>query len=93
MPEKQYSVMAPVRPERVSQGKLVYLSRDLPLGFGNRYTIVAHPRDGTQRVGVVTSKGFEAGILHVLFDMHHGKEQTRFNVLSAEKYLECDPYR
>jgi hypothetical protein len=85
--------MVRVRPERVRGGKGVYLSSDLPLGFGNRYPIVAHPRGGTYTLGVVTSNGFESGILRVTFDLHDRKEHTHFNELSAERYLMCDLFR
>jgi hypothetical protein len=83
---------APVRPELVRKSKPVYLRKDLPLGFGNRHPVVARPATGGQRKGYVTSNGFEAGMLAVEFPLHDGSERVRFNLLSAENFLECDPF-
>jgi len=84
---------APVLPDSVRNWKVVYLAKDLPLGFGNRRPIIAHPHNGTRRLGYVTSAGFERGMLRVFFPLYEGDERVTFNVLSAETYLVCDPYR
>lgn len=72
----------PVKPKFVRRNSKVTLSKDLPLGFGNKFPI----RSGKE--GYITSEGFELGMLKVNF----GKELVQFNVLSAENYLVCDPY-
>jgi hypothetical protein len=80
---------APVAPRFVYKGKTVYLQRDLPMGFGNNRPVIA----AAHRSGVVTSNGFEGGLLRVTFPGLYGDETAQFNQLSASRYLECDPYR
>lgn len=85
-------INVPVTPSRVRRGKAVYLRLDLPLGFKNAHPIRAQPIGGTQTVGYVTSPGFQNGMLKVRFPLYVGDEQAEFNVMSAERYLECDPW-
>jgi hypothetical protein len=82
---------APVRPELVRKSKPVSLRKDLPLGFGNRHPNVARPVTGGQTKGYVTSNGFESGMVAVEFPLYDGTERVRFNLRSAENFLECDP--
>jgi hypothetical protein len=83
---------APVKPEYVRKNKAVYLSKDLPQGFGNRNRIVANPPRGSRRKGYVISNGFEGGVLRVKFSLAEGDETVQFNELSAGNYLVCDPW-
>lgn len=85
-------MFTPVKPKFVRYGKAVYLSQDLPTWFGNHSPVIARAPGHTQTKGYVTSKGFEGGMLRVRLETVSGSENVRFNVDSAETYLECDPY-
>lgn len=78
----------PVTPNLVRKGKWVRLSKDLPLGFGNKFPI-QHIKYGLLRQGYVISQGFELGMLRVLFDLPEGKELVKFHTESAKDYLLC----
>ncbi len=75
--------------ERAKYGKAVHLRKTLPSdrGFGNDMPIAA------DRKGYITSQGFEAGMLRVLFSLHpEGDIKTQFNELNAREYLTVDIY-
>ena len=76
----------------VRKGTRVWLRENLPQQFGNKNAIRAFPLYGTQSCGEVTSNGWEGGVLKVYFRLYAGDERTQFNALSAEKYLEGDPF-
>ena len=84
---------ATLTPDLAQRNKAVYLTKELPAGrsFGNRRVIPAGS-SGYPTRGYITSMGFEAGRLQVLFPLYQGDERTEFNELSAAEYLECDPF-
>jgi hypothetical protein len=80
-------MMAPVKNQYKRLGKKVYLSMDLPTGFGNSRTV----RRSTS--GYVLTNGFENGIIKVKFNLPDASEVPAFfNPDAALKYLECDPW-
>jgi len=85
-------MIVPLKRHMAKYNKVVYLRKDLPVGalFGNRQVILA--KNGGSTKGYIVSQGFEAGMVRVLFPLHQGDEKTQFNELSAEAFLECDPF-
>jgi hypothetical protein len=81
----------PVNHQNVKKGKPVHLRENLPPHFGNRLLINVQSHSGMERIGYVTSNGFEKGQLNVLFPLYpEGDQHVHFNELSAAKYLEVD---
>lgn len=74
-----------VQPKFVYKGKIVHLKESLPLGFGNTHPI---PKSMYYNPAYVESEGFEGGVLKIRYN----GELLQFNAMSAEKYLECDPW-
>lgn len=81
-----------VQPGRVVRSSVVRLRIDLPVGFMNRNPIRAFPVGSAQTEGIVVSDGFEDGRLEVHFSLLTGDERVSFDEISAEEYLECDPW-
>jgi hypothetical protein len=78
-----------VKSYNVKSGQSVYLSKALPAdhSFGNSHQL---PKDTK---GYITSDGFIAGRLKVMFDTYNwGKQKVEFNELSAGEYLVTDVY-
>lgn len=84
----------PLAQHLVKKGTTVKLIKDLPGGhFGNSMPLRAISSHGMPRSGVVVSEGFVQGNLEVVFDLYpEGRQQLRFNLLSAPNYLTVDIY-
>ena len=77
-------INCPLKPKFAKCGKLVFLTKTIHPGsaFGNTQILLMNSS------GRIISQGFEAGMVTVKF----ANEEVIFNSLSAEIYLECDPY-